>query len=116
HSTYHDQAAKELKSFANVILNQLQPHDVVIALHNNYNNSFSIHDYKNKRKSEASEYFVNASMDPDDFIFTTDASIFNKSKQQNINAVLQHKNVKNDGSLSVYFAKQNKPYVNVETQ
>src|SRR5690606_2892045 len=98
------------------IISQLEKHNAVIALHNNSNNSFSIHDYKNKRKNEASEYFVNTSMDPDDFIFTTNASIYNKLKQQKINAVLQHPNVNDDGSLSVYFAQQNRPYVNIETQ
>jgi hypothetical protein len=56
-------------------------------------------------------------MDPDDFIITTDSTIFNRLQTKNINVVWENVDlVKDDGSLSIYAGKNKIPYINVEAQ
>jgi hypothetical protein len=48
---------------------------------------------------------------------TSDTTIFNYLKEKNINAVWENVNViKDDGSLSVYAALNNIPYINIEAE
>jgi len=91
---------------------------LVVALHNNTENKFSILSYK-KGMSEAvnaAKVFINNEMDPDDFILTTDTSIYRRIMEKNINVVLQSKKAKDDGSLSVYAQLNKIPYINIEAQ
>jgi len=56
-------------------------------------------------------------MDVDDFILTTDRSLFNRIKEKNINVVCEDINaIRDDGSLSVYAARNKIPYVNIEAE
>lgn len=118
-SSYTRKAAKMVKSFAKEILTYISSSSWIISLHNNTPNNYSILSYlpDSVEAPNTKEVFINADMDPDDFIYTTDIDLFNKLKAQNINVILQdNENCIDDGSLSVYCGKRNIPYVNVEAE
>jgi hypothetical protein len=118
-STYTKEAAAAVQLLADEILEQVDKYKLVIALHNNTDKNFSILDYK-KGGSEAKNtalLYINPTMDPDDFILTTEHAIYRQLKKQNITVILQdNKNAIDDGSLSVYAGRKRKPYINVEAQ
>jgi hypothetical protein len=114
---YSQAAENELQDFARAILELVPAHAVIIAIHNNTNHRFSITDYNNERKTDALSIHINNEMDEDDFIITTDKKIYEKLVERNINAVLQdNERVKDDGSLSVYFGKEGRIYINIEAE
>lgn len=118
-SIYNMLAEKETANFADTILAQLKHAKLIIAMHNNTNNDLSIKSYT-KGKSEAinaAAVYINDKMDADDFIYTTEQSIFQLLKKQQINVVLQKtQGFKDDGSLSIYCGKKNIPYINIEAE
>ena len=116
-SIYHEDAASEVKKIADsILINYVDDKKLVIALHNNTERGLSILSYK-KGGSEfknAARVYVNSLMNPHDFMLTTDAALFHYLKRKKINVVLQHHSPADDGSLSVYAAKNKIPYVNIE--
>ncbi len=118
-STYTIDAAKVVTNFAQNIIDAMPQPKLIIAMHNNTNNDFSISSYS-KGKNEAinaAKLYINPAMDADDFIYTTELKIFNYLKGKKINVVLQkNKGFKDDGSLSVYCSQQKIPYINIEAQ
>lgn len=118
-SSYNTDAAKAVNDFAHNILNSMPHPKLIIAMHNNTNNDFSISSYS-KGKNEAinaAQLYINPKMDADDFIYTTELKIFNHLKNKKINVVLQKtKGYKDDGSLSVYCGQQQIAYINIEAQ
>lgn len=91
----------------------------LIALHNNTDGHFSIHDYMpgGKRSRDARRVFVNPEQDPDDLALTTDSLLYAHMAEACFNIIWQDSaNVKRDGSLSVYAALRGKRYINIETQ
>ena len=92
---------------------------LVIALHNNTNQFYSIASY-----AEGGEYAIDAdttyvgrTRDLDDFYFVTDPLIFEILSTGRYHVVLQaNETVTDDGSLSVYCGKLGIPYINVEAQ
>ena len=118
-STYNLQAEKETAQFADTILAQLQNPRLIVAMHNNTDKDFSITSYT-KGKNEAinaADVYINNAMDADDFVYTTERSIFEHLKKQQINVVLQKiKGFKDDGSLSIYCGIKHIPYINIEAQ
>ncbi len=116
---YKPEAAKQVNVFANNILkNYVNDKKLIVALHNNTEEKFSILSYEKgmPEAPNAAEVFINDDMDPDDFILTTDTSIYRKIKDKNINVVLQSSKAKDDGSLSVYAQRKKIPYINIEAQ
>lgn len=116
---YRPAAASVVQNLANQILQSfVDSKKLVVALHNNTDNKFSIASYKKgmPEAANAAKVFINAAMDPDDFILTTDTSIFRKIKDKNINVVLQSNRAKDDGSLSIYAHRKKIPYINIEAQ
>lgn len=110
-------AENELEKFSQFILQLVPPSAVVIAIHNNTDHLFSIDDYNKKRKGDADSVHINATMDPDDFIYTTDSSIYRQMVSGNINAVLQdNTNAYDDGSLSIHLGRSGRSYINVEAE
>ncbi|MDA3616020.1 hypothetical protein [Polluticaenibacter yanchengensis] len=92
---------------------------VIIALHNNTTlGLLTVHDFKPEGKyaGEAINVFVNDKNEPDNFIITTELEYYIYLKEQNLNVVLQHPTPIDDGSLSVWAAKNNKPYLNIEVE
>ena len=113
------QASKSVKVLANEILAYLSNKTVIIAMHNNTDVNYSIKSYlpEGDEAQNTKLVYINPEMDPDDFVYTTDLSFYNKLKNRKINVILQdNKKYVNDGSLSVYCGVNNIPYINIEAQ
>lgn len=93
--------------------------DIVITLHNNTDERYSVLSYADGGDYVLDARFVNVEGDDDtdDFFFVTDANLYSQMRQAGFNVVLQD-NVRatDDGSLSVYCGQNDIPYVNVEAQ
>lgn len=114
---YHPSAAAAIKRFSEFILDMIPGSAVVIAIHNNTDHQYSVDDYQGNRKADAGKVYVNRSMDPDDFIFTTDSSLYRQIVSEDINVVLQdNERVTDDGSLSVFYGRRGRPYINIEAE
>ncbi|MCW3118348.1 MAG: hypothetical protein JWM28_2430 [Chitinophagaceae bacterium] len=119
YGNYSPSAVSKIKSFAKFILSKI-PSDTrnVIALHNNHKGQYSIDTYDNGnlfRDSRA--VYIDSSRDKDDFFLTTNEVLYNKIRGYRYNVILQNNDIaKDDGSLSIYFGRKNKSYVNVETE
>lgn len=119
-SQYNPAAATLVADFAaRLISDFIDSTNLIVSLHNNRDSSLSIISYKNDHKinKDLGQIFINPAMDADDFILTTDTSLFKRIKAKNINVFFENADViKDDGSLSVYAARHNIPYLNVEAQ
>jgi hypothetical protein len=119
-SHYNANAAAEVSKFAkSLIADYIHSSNLIISLHNNRDNSLSVLTYKNDsdKNKRFGKAFINHAMDIDDFILTTDTSIFNRIKEKNINVVWENFHaIKDDGSLSVYAARHSIPYINIEAE
>ena len=91
---------------------------LIVAVHNNTDGNYAIDSYAvgGGLQGEASDVHINPSMDKDDFFFVTTADHFRRLKERNFNVVLQASNASDDGSLSVYAARNGIQYINVEAQ
>jgi len=103
-------AEETVEEFSDKIIARIRNAKLVIALHNNTNGQpLSAASYRNR--------YLNPSMDPDDFILTTQKSIYEQLKAKKINTVWETTSTSiDDGSLAYYCSKKNIPYVNVEAQ
>ncbi len=116
-SGYSAEAHSAVATLSNALVRHLEG-GPVIALHNNTNASYSIASYQAGGQYETDAAQVNRvpGVDVDNFFFTTESYLFSALSAKGFNVVLQSKNVRDDGSLSVYAAQKNIPYVNVEAQ
>ncbi len=107
---------REVRVFADAVLRHVFSNTgLVVGMHNNTNNNYSVASYLKggKPAGEASQVSVAEGADLDDFFFTNKKSIFNTLKNKGFNVVLQKPRPTNDGSLSV---RSLLPYVNIEAQ
>lgn len=112
-------AINAIHGFSNFVLNQVPSGAVVlIALHNNDDAGFSALTYMKGGECEKDAAAVHQSdtRDPDNFFLTTDKLFFRKVRTSGYNAILQHHKAKDDGSLSVFYGKKNRRYVNIEAE
>lgn len=102
--------------FARFCLSKFPPAPAYIALHNNDDNGLSVFTYlKGKLEKDASAVHQNDSHDPNNFFLTTDRKFFRLLRASGYNVVLQHnKRARDDGSLSIYYGRKNKRYINIE--
>lgn len=110
---------REVKKLGTYITQQIPSgSSTIIALHNNTEGNLSILSYQpGGDEAETSAAFHQGMNDPDDFFLTTDADIYEKLKAKDHNITLQdNKRVPNDGSMSVFYGKKNRSYVNIEAQ
>jgi hypothetical protein len=108
-----DAAFSAVKAFRDSLLALMDTGKIIIALHNNTNESFSILHYKESNLP----VHINSDLDPDDFFLTNDEMLFNQLRELNFNVVLEDATqVEDDGSLSIYCSRQNIRYVNVEAE
>lgn len=117
--SYNRIVAQQVQKFARFILAEIPGNKTIIAVHNNTEGNYTINDYKkgNILENDAELIYQNPALDEDDFFLTTDLSLFKSLKANEFNVVLQHKSkAKDDGSLSIYCARSNRPYVNIETE
>jgi hypothetical protein len=93
HSIYKEDAALEVKKFADSLLNNyVNKKKLVIALHNNTERGLSILSYKKGgfEYKNAAKVHINSLMNPHDFILTTSPSYFHQLKRKNsFTAMLQ---------------------------
>lgn len=111
---------RTIHGFARFLLSKVPRNAyVLIALHNNNDHGLSILTYIRGGDYEKDAAAVNKSniYDPDNFFLTTDNKLFKWLRSAGYNAVLQNnKKAKDDGSLSVYYGRKNKRYVNIEAE
>jgi hypothetical protein len=114
------QAVAAIAAFADSVLAKIPQDKLVIALHNNNEEgALSIKSYQpgGSMEKEVEKVFANPLLDPDDFFFTTDVSLYKKIAALNYNVALQNnRQATDDGSLSVVLGWQKKPYVNIEAE
>jgi hypothetical protein len=98
---------------------QVDSQRLVIALHNNRNDGYSLASYRvdSIYEAEALAIYVGLHHDPDDFYFVTERRIFEILQPNHYHIVLQdNQKMTDDGSLSVYCGIRGIHYVNVEAQ
>lgn len=120
-STADATGADALAAFADSVLAVYAavPPAVVLTLHNNTEANYSAASYEPGAPyaSDAAAVTVHDGSDPDDFFFVTDRAIYDALVARGFNAVLQDNDAAtDDGSLSVWAAREGVPYVNVEAQ
>ena len=110
-----------LADFAEAVLGaytEVAP-SVVVTLHNNTPDAYSARSYEPGAtyEGDAAAVTVHDGSDPDDFFFVTDRALYDALVARGFNAVLQdNAAATDDGSLSVWAAREGVPYVNVEAQ
>jgi hypothetical protein len=111
-------AAKAIEGFAKFLLSKIPKTSTLIALHNNEHNNFSVESYlvNDLHKKDVQAIFTNGTHDQDNFFLTTDRKLYNTLRGSGYNVILQHKKAADDGSLSVFYGRRNKSYVNVEAE
>jgi hypothetical protein len=116
---YSPAAAEAVAAFAAFLLQTYQFHQqkIVVAVHNNSPNySAELYLPGGPLHKDAAEVYIKPGSNPRNFFFVTEKSSFNYLKNQQLNVVLQsNSSVTDDGSLSVYAAREGKPYINCET-
>jgi len=113
-SSYAKDAYEAVYRFREFLLDMLDAKKTIVAVHNNTNGEFSIHQYQ---QNNSGLVHVNATRDMDDFFITTDSRLFYLLKEKNFNVVLEYpERLKDDGSLSIFCAKNDRRYVNVEAE
>lgn len=110
-SQYSPEAHKEVKKLATKI-KQLLPKGKVVAVHNN--SSYSLKDYLpgNSLENDAQAIHMLPRNYYRNFYLVTKISDFLRIKSRGYNGVLQKNTANDDGSLSIYLAKNE--YINVE--
>jgi hypothetical protein len=113
--------ADAVRPLADHVLTQtgLEDAEVVVTLHNNTDNRYSAASYLEGAEydSDAAAVTIRDGSDSDDFFFVTDRGLYDALVEGGYNAVLQDNDAAtDDGSLSVWAAQNDRPYVNVEAQ
>ncbi|ANE53150.1 hypothetical protein [Flavisolibacter tropicus] len=111
-------ALRAVRNFGQFILSHLPDTGIIVAVHNNTDDRLSVLSFDTlPLKNETAAVTKNASHDIDDFILTTDSVIYNFYKNEMTNAILQREDLfTDDGSLSIFFGKKKRPYINVEAE
>lgn len=114
-------ARTALGAFADTVLAVYSavPPAVVVTLHNNTDANYSARSYAAGAEyaGDAAAVTVHDGVDPDDFFFVTDPALYEALVARGFNAVLQdNEAATDDGSLSVWAAREGVPYVNVEAE
>lgn len=116
---WSETAQREVKNFSEGLIQHLNKSTIVVSLHNNTANNYSINSYlpDSSEAQNTARLYINPEMDPDDFIYTTDSIFFDYFKINKINVILQdNTHFVDDGSLSVYCGIQKRRYINIETE
>jgi len=120
YNSYSPEAVVKIKAFAQFVLGKIpKTSATLIALHNNHIGDYSINSYDNKGEfvSDSRATYIDSIRGTDDFFLTTDDIVYNKIRGYGYNVTLQNNFAAvDDGSLSVYYGKRNRSYVNVETE
>lgn len=117
---YDEKAHKAVRRFATNLLDivsGISP-SYIFTLHNNTPDNLMIYSFIPGREYEAdaSEVYADTTKDHDDFILVTKKLFFDYFRASGNNCVLQNQAPTNDGSLSVWAALNNVPYINIEAE
>lgn len=119
-SCYYGKWGEQItQSFAQQIIKKIQEKTIIVAVHNNTDENYSIKSYlPNGAEAQNTKImYINHEMDPDDFIYTTDEKIYLAMVANKINVILQdNEHFVDDGSLSIYCGMKGIRYVNIETE
>jgi hypothetical protein len=119
---FSNEALAMVRGFAKDVIGQIRTpglrRGMIVGLHNNTNANYSVQSYLagGGMEAEAADVFAVEGHDADDFYFVTARAHFAYFKAKGYNVALQSRRPTNDGSLSVYWASQGKPYINAEAQ
>lgn len=121
HSTADERGEAALAALADSVLAvyAAEPPAVVVTLHNNTDANYSARSYEPGAvyAADAAAVTVHTGTDPDDFFFVTDRELYGALVAEGFNAVLQDNDAAtDDGSLSVWAAREGVSYVNVEAE
>lgn len=96
-------------------IKEMLGHHDIVSLHNNANESIRSYLAGGKFARDAARVAYVPNQNPHNFFLVTEVSKFELLKGKGYNVVLQNnRHVTDDGSLSVYAARQGIPYINVE--
>ena len=119
---YSPEAATEVRRFAMLFAGRLalRSRPLIVAVHNNARGgSFSISSYQRggPEHLDAASVSLNSNRDRDDFFLVTDARLYDYLRMRGHNVVLQaNERVRDNGSLSIWAARNRVTYINVEAQ
>ena len=116
---YSSFGLSQTKKLADLVLTELNGKEWLITLHNNTDSNYSILSYTEDggEAKNTGELFINTTEDPDDFVYTTDKTLFEFLKSKKVNVILQSKDTfVDDGSLSIYCGINGIRYANIETE
>lgn len=116
---YNETAAKQIKQLATFILSLVPDESILVAMHNNRNHAYSVSQYEKGGilYNETEAVYRDKNTDADDFVFTTSKEVFDVYKNAGINVVCQqNEKATDDGSLSIYYGRQKKTYINIEAE
>lgn len=117
--SYSTEAKIETGKFAEKLKSLLKNARLVIAVHNNTDENYSIKSYDTGGEFAGEIKFINsnAEIDADDFFYITENSFFKflRDKKQNV-ALQNNAKVADDGSLAVYCGRNKISYINVESE
>ena len=120
HASLTPAARQALRALRDRVLALLDgpPEQPVVALHNNRGGRYSILQYRpgGDHAADARALAIHPDQAPPDFFVVTREHLFERLRDQGFNVVLQSDQPTDDGSLSVWFARQRRAYVNVEAQ
>jgi hypothetical protein len=120
YSQFSEEADSMVNLFAKFITDSLLKNvQVIVTLHNNSENNYSILSYEQggEYETDATAVYIDKNQDTDDFFYVTEEDFYNKIKQKAFNVILQdNSKVADDGSLSVYCGAKGVKYINVEAQ
>lgn len=114
-----EEAMVATQMFADSLVAIYDPDHVIVTLHNNTPDDYSAlsYDHGGQYATDAEAVHIEEGVDPDDFFFVTDHDLFEALRADDFNVVLQNNDsVADDGSLSVWAARQDFLYVNVEAE
>ena len=115
--TVHAELKVAIKKVSSQMVDLILPNDkkkYIVAIHNNSNDNYSAKSYVGS--NDAEKIYMNPSEDPDDFFFVTNLQDFEFFKTKKRNVVLQSLIALDDGSFSIYCARINQAYINIEAQ
>jgi hypothetical protein len=115
----HAGAVALARLFGDTLVAVYRPEAVVVTLHNNTPDRYSALSYApgGEYARDAEAVHLEDGADPDDFFFVTDRAHYETLAAEGFNVVLQdNARVTDDGSLSVWAAREGVPYVNVEAE
>lgn len=113
------EAEGKTRKFAEKLESFLKNARLIIAVHNNTDENYSIASYAvgGEFEKDAKLSSVNAKTDVDDFFYVNESNFFKFLKGKNQNVALQdNEKVTDDGSLAVYCARNKISYINVESE